>query len=58
MKIRSCFLSVVVVVLISVVVAGDEDATEVKTDEGVLVLTKGNYAKVLEDNQYVLVDFC
>jgi protein disulfide-isomerase A1 len=43
------------VVLVAVgVVRADE---EIKTDEGVIVLTKGNYAKVLEDNQHVLVEF-
>jgi len=33
---------------------GDE---EIKTDEGVLVLTKGNYQKALADNEFVLVEF-
>lgn len=52
MKIRT----ILAVVLVAVgVVRADE---EIKTDEGVIVLTKGNYAKVLEDNQHVLVEFC
>lgn len=33
-------------------------AEEIKTDEGVLVLTKGNYQQAITDNQYVLVEFC
>lgn len=33
----------------------DED---IKTDEGVLVLTKGNYEKAIKDNEFVLVEFC
>jgi len=33
---------------------GDDD---VKTDEGVLVLTKGNFEKVMKDNEHVLVEF-
>lgn len=31
---------------------------EIKTDEGVLVLTKGNYEKAIKDNEFVLVEFC
>lgn len=31
---------------------------EIKTDEGVLVLTKANYEKALSDNEFVLVEFC
>jgi len=30
---------------------------EIKTDEGVLVLTKGNYQKALTDNEFILVEF-
>jgi protein disulfide-isomerase A1 len=30
---------------------------EIKTDEGVLVLTKGNYEKAIKDNEFVLVEF-
>ncbi|ODM96088.1 Protein disulfide-isomerase [Orchesella cincta] len=30
---------------------------EIKTDEGVLVLTKGNYESAIKDNEFVLVEF-
>lgn len=33
-------------------------ATEVKDDNGVLVLTKDNFKGVTTDNDYVLVEFC
>lgn len=32
-------------------------AEEIKTDEGVLVLTKGTYQQALTDNEFVLVEF-
>jgi len=48
-------VSLTVVVLAGFSFATDDD--EIKTDEGVLVLTKGNYAKALADNQFVLVEF-
>ena len=31
---------------------------EIKTDEGVLVLTKSTYDQALADNEFVLVEFC
>lgn len=31
---------------------------EIKLDEGVLVLTKGNFKTAVTDNEYVLVEFC
>lgn len=33
-------------------------AEEVKEEDGVLVLTKGNFKEVLEKNEFVLVEFC
>lgn len=31
---------------------------EIKLDEGVLVLTEGNFDTAVTDNKYVLVEFC
>ena len=33
-------------------------AEDITTNEGVLVLTKGNFKKATEDNEFVLVEFC
>lgn len=33
-------------------------AEDISTDEGVLVLTKGNFQKATKDNEFVLVEFC
>jgi len=49
-------LLVLLVSLSSFCCWADEDV-EVKTDEGVLVLTKATYQKALADNQHVLVEF-
>lgn len=33
-------------------------ADEIKTEDGVLVLTVDNFKKAIEDNEYILVEFC
>lgn len=33
-------------------------AEEIKEEDGVLVLTKGNFKEALEKYEYVLVEFC
>ncbi len=33
-------------------------AVEVEEEGNVLVMTEGNYKQVLEDNEFVLVEFC
>ena len=33
-------------------------AGELKTEEGVLVLNKDNFQNVIDDNEFVLVEFC
>lgn len=45
-----CFLLVATVSIIC--------ADEIKTEDGVLVLTKDNFKTAIGDNQYVLVEFC
>lgn len=49
-------LLVLFVVAVCLVSEG-KGSEEIKTDEGVLVLTKGNYQTALEENQFVLVEF-
>lgn len=33
-------------------------AEDIKEEEGVLVLTKSNFKEALENNEFVLVEFC
>lgn len=39
-------------------IIGTIHAEEIKEEEGVLVLTKGNFKDALEKNDFVLVEFC
>ena len=45
------------VVLLGVVLSAAY-AEEIKTDEGVLVLTKDTYEQAITENTFVLVEFC
>merc|ERR1712198_198728 len=53
---RSMRVGVTVAVLLAALAATIQ-AQEITKDEGVLVLTQANFAKALEDNEFVLVEF-
>jgi regulator of protease activity HflC (stomatin/prohibitin superfamily) len=44
--------------IVLLLVVGLARAEEIKEDEGVLVLTKGNFKEALEKHEYILVEFC
>lgn len=46
-------LSILLFVLVGLI-----HAEEIKEEEGVLVLTKGNFKEATEKNDFVLVEFC
>ncbi|CAL8092414.1 unnamed protein product [Orchesella dallaii] len=46
-----------IIPLICLLTPGIVQSDEIKTDEGVLVLTKGNYESAIKDNEFVLVEF-
>lgn len=48
-------LNTLVVLSVFGAIYGD---AEVKTEDGVLVLTTDNFPSVIKDNEFVLVEFC
>lgn len=44
--------------LVAAATLGVQAAEEIKTEEGVLVLTVKNFKEAIADNEYVLVEFC
>lgn len=51
MKVIFCL----VVLLVAGLTHGEDD---VKEEDGVLILTKANFKGVLENNEFILVEFC
>lgn len=51
-------VGVSVAVLLATLVLTVTAEEEISLDEGVLVLTKGNFKKATEDNEFILVEFC
>lgn len=46
-------------VLCTLLVLGTySQAEDIKTEEGVLVLNKGNFQQATTDNEFILVEFC
>lgn len=53
MKFLLCSLLLVATATLAV-----QAAEEIKTEDGVLVLTVKNFKEAIADNEYVLVEFC
>jgi protein disulfide-isomerase A1 len=49
------FRAAFVVLLVALASRADE---EIKSEDGVLVLTKANFKKAVADNEFILVEFC
>lgn len=52
MKLLVCLL--LAVLSVSTTFADDD----IELEEGVLVLTKGNFQKAIDSNEFILVEFC
>lgn len=44
--------------LVATAALGGVFADEIKTEDGVLVLTVDNFKKAIADNEFILVEFC